>query len=132
MACFSRIRDIHAYYRHFITNGQREGRAGTGSENTLQGAVTSYNGKDYSAVYNYDYYVSHNNDVAAAYGNDDIAILAHFVNYGMAEGRQASAFFNVNVYRDRYGDLQQAFGNDLRAYYTHYLDNGVKEGRSGI
>ena len=124
--------DLAAYYRHFMTNGQKEGRVGTGSENTLQGAVTSYNGKDYSAVYNYNYYVSHNRDVAAAYGNDDIAILAHFVNYGMAEGRQASASFNVNVYRDRYGDLQQAFGNDLKAYSTHYIDNGVREGRSGI
>ena len=83
-------------------------------------------------VYDFYYYVEHNPDVAAAFGNDDIAVLEHFVNCGMREGRQGSASFNVNVYRDRYGDLQQAFGDDLRSYYIHYLDNGLGEGRTGI
>ena len=124
--------DLVAYYQHFVEYGYEEGRAGTGSENTLVGRVTRYQGKEYGPVYDFYYYVEHNPDVAAAFGNDDIAVLEHFVNCGMREGRQGSASFNVNVYRDRNGDLQQAFGDDLRSYYIHYLDNGLGEGRTGI
>ncbi len=101
-------------------------------EDTLVGAVTSWDGTDYSAVYDYSYYVDHNPDVASAYGGDDLAILQHFVTYGMDEGRQGCSSFNVNLYRSRYSDLQQAFGDDLRAYYLHYMTFGLQEGRSGI
>ena len=66
------------------------------------------------------------------FGDDDIAVLQHFVECGMHEGRQASENFNVQIYRNRYADLRAAFGNDLEKYYLHYLDNGISEGRSGI
>ena len=59
-------------------------------------------------------------------------MLAHFVNYGMKEGRQAKADFNAGVYRENYADLQSAYGNDLKSYYLHYMNFGKKEGRSGI
>ena len=78
------------------------------------------------------YYVSNNSDIKNAYGNDDQAVLAHFVNYGMKEGRQAKADFNAGVYRENYADLQSAYGNDLKSYYLHYMNFGKKEGRSGI
>lgn len=80
--------DLKSYYMHYIANGKKEGRAGTGCK-TLQGAVTVYNGVDYSAVFDYNYYISNNGDIKAAFGNDDVAVLAHFVNYGMSEGRTA-------------------------------------------
>lgn len=60
---------------------------GTGCK-ALQGAVTVYNGVDYSAVFDYNYYISNNGDIKAAFGDDDVAVLAHFVNYGMSEGRR--------------------------------------------
>ncbi|MGO5230903.1 hypothetical protein ACTQ1U_07610 [Thermoguttaceae bacterium LCP21S3_D4] len=62
-------------------------------------------------------------------GEDDVALLAHFVNYGMAEGRKASEEFNVNVYKKNYSDLRSAFGNDLKSYYIHYITSGKAEGR---
>ena len=123
--------DLTSYYLHYVDYGAAEGRHGTGC-NQLIGAVTSLNGVDYSAVYNYDYYISHNGDIAAAFGGDDVATLRHFVQHGMAEGRQGCESFNVNVYRDRYGDLQQTYGGDTAAYYLHYLNYGRTEGRSGI
>ena len=111
--------------------GAKEGRKGAGCT-TVQGATTVYNGVDYSAVYDYYYYVSNNSDIKNAYGNGDQAVLAHFVNYGMKEGRQAKADFNAGVYRENYADLQSAYGNDLKSYYLHYMNFGKKEGRSGI
>lgn len=123
--------NLKNYYLHYMNYGAKEGRKGTGCT-TVQGATTVYNGVDYSAVYDYYYYVSNNSDIKNAYGNDDQAVLAHFVNYGMKEGRQAKADFNVGAYRGNYADLQSAYGNDLKSYYLHYMNFGKKEGRSGI
>ena len=47
---------MKSYYMHYIASGKKEGRAGTGCK-TLQGAVTVYNGVDYSAVFDYNYYI---------------------------------------------------------------------------
>ena len=123
--------NLKNYYLHYMNSGAKEGRKGTGCT-TVQGATTVHNGVDYSAVYDYYYYVSNNSDIKNAYGNDDQAVLAHFVNYGMKEGRQAKADFNVGAYRGNYADLQSAYGNDLKSYYLHYMNFGKKEGRSGI
>lgn len=94
-----------------------------------QKPATVYNGVDYSAVYDYDYYIAHNADVKAAFGNDSRAILQHFVTYGMNEGRRARADFNVYAYANRYADLRNAFGSSVRDYYIHYINFGVKENR---
>ena len=42
---------------HYIASGKKDGRAGTGCK-TLQGAVTVYNRVDYSAVFDYNYYIT--------------------------------------------------------------------------
>ena len=52
---------------HYIASGKKEGRAGTGCK-TLQGAVTVYNGVDYSAVFDYNYYISNNGDIRQLLG----------------------------------------------------------------
>ena len=119
-----------SYYMHYINYGKKEGRSGKGTS-TLVGAVTKYNGVDYSAVYNYQYYIAHNADVKKVYGDDDVAILRHFVNNGMNEGRQGSEEFNVNTYKNRYPDLRIVYGKNTKNYYMHYINYGKKEGRSG-
>ena len=120
--------DKQKYYLHYISYGKREGRKATGVT-TLLNPVTKYEGKDYSAVYNYDYYISHNPDVAKAFPNDDVSVLKHFINYGMSEGRQASESFDLASYKNAYRDLRNAFGNDKKKYYMHYINNGKSEGR---
>ncbi len=123
--------NLRQYYLHYITNGNKEGRTATGYENILVGTVTQYKGVDYAAVYNFDYYVNHYTDLKNLYGNDDTAVLEHFVNYGMKEGRQAAESFNVWNYRQRYADLQAVFGGNLAQYYLHYMVHGIYEGRDG-
>ena len=121
-------KDLRSYYVHYMNSGKKEGRIATGVK-TLQNPVTTYNGTNYSAVYDYSYYNSKYSDLKSAFKGDDIDLLAHFVNNGMSEGRQASKKFNVQVYKNNYTDLQQAFGNDLKLYYMHYMSSGKAEGR---
>jgi hypothetical protein len=119
--------NLRLYYLHYINSGKAEGRTATG-ETTLIG-ITNYNGIDYSAVYDFNTYISGYADLKSAFGNDDIAAIAHFVNCGISEGRIANSNFNVTSYKNRYYDLRRAFGNNMKAYYTHYINSGKSEGR---
>ena len=86
---------------------------------------------DYSSVFDANYYLSNNPDVAkATAGNSELA-LDHFINYGMSEGRRGSASFDVQSYFNEYPDLRAAFGFDLVKYYEHYVTAGKAEGRHG-
>lgn len=120
--------DLPSYYYHYMSSGKAEGRKATGKVTSID-AITVYNGVDYSAVYDFNYYLSANPDVKAAFGNDDLAVIAHFVNCGMAEGRRGCEAFNVWTYREKNGDLKAVFGDDLKQYYIHYMNYGKKEGR---
>ncbi len=88
------------------------------------------NGIDYSPVFDPEYYLRNNPDVKTAYGNASDAF-AHFINYGMKEGRQGSESFNVIFYRNHYLDLRINFRNNLALYYRHYVLYGLKERRLG-
>lgn len=121
-------KNVRSYYEHYMNYGKREGRHGTGC-NTLVGGVTKIWIFELSDVYDYGYYSSHNPDLAEAFGSDDIAMLEHFVNYGVNEGRQAKESFNVMGYKNRHLDLRRAYGNNLSQYYWHYVSSGKAEGR---
>ena len=90
-----------------------------------------YDAEYYAPVFDAKYYLATNPDLKAAFGDDVQKALAHFVEYGMGEGRQGSAEFNVYSYRTRYADLDAAFGDNLASYYMHYINAGKAEGRDG-
>lgn len=89
-----------------------------------------YNGVDYAPVFDADYYFERYADIRNAFGTDGNQALAHFINYGMNEGRNGNSEFNVFSYRGKYKDLQNAFGTNLKSYYNHYLYYGLKENRN--
>ncbi len=120
--------DLTKYYLHYIKWGYKENRKATGVSK-LQNPITKLDGVDYSRVYDFNYYLSKNPDVKKAFGNDDVAVLRHFINYGMKEGRRAKASFDINSYKLGYRDLRTAFGNDNKSYYLHYINYGYKENR---
>lgn len=84
----------------------------------------------YSAVYDYEYYLKNNPDLYLAFGDDRIALFAHFMKHGMAEGRISSPNFNLHGYFNANADLRRIFGLDLQQYYLHYVEAGQYEGRS--
>ncbi|MBQ0041801.1 MAG: SGNH/GDSL hydrolase family protein [Lachnospiraceae bacterium] len=87
---------------------------------------------DYSCVFNANYYYSANPDVALIIGSSYELLQAHFINYGMAEGRQGCESFNVYGYMAANPDLVLLYGNNLKAYYMHYVVFGKDEGREVI
>lgn len=114
----------HCYYGNYEGYIATSGIAGLGGAAATTGSTTpttygstSYGGYNYANVYDYNYYRSHNTDLAAAFGNNTDAYLQHFVTHGMAEGRQGISSFNVYTYRDQHPELVAMFGNNLPAYY---------------
>lgn len=76
--------------------------------------ITVYNGVDYSSVYDFDYYTSRYPDIAYYFGDDPAGALAHYVNFGIAEGRQG---------RDPESEVPAALPNPLSGF-TVILDAG--------
>lgn len=85
---------------------------------------------NYNIVFKARYYANHYPDLYETFGYNHAALLNHFIEHGMEEGRQANPEFNVQAYRERYADLNEEFGDDLKAYYMHYINYGKKEGRN--
>lgn len=131
--------DFEMYYIHYMNFGAAEGRKACDIKNMsemvqmslkLGIATTEYNGINYEMLYDPVYYAIHNPDVVAEFGFSPDLLIAHFVTYGMEEGRQASANFAPMAYREKYEDLRDVFGTDIRRYYEHYQNYGAAEGRS--
>lgn len=120
--------NLPQYYYHFIREGKSGGRAGTGYTTPVNDACI-YKGVDYSAVYDYQYYIKQHPDVYRSVGDDDEAALRHFVEKGMKKGLRASQYFDPQIYKARYDDVRDAYGDNMKDYYTHFLTVGFKQGR---
>ncbi len=52
------------------------------------GPTTYYRGKDYSEIYDFNYYINHNN-LTSKYANDDQGAIKYFVEHGLFDKQQA-------------------------------------------
>ncbi len=102
--------------------------AATAAATMLFGSVITANAAQ-EDLFDAQYYAEAYPDIAAAFGNDENALLQHYLNYGITEGRSASAYFNALAYKTANADLAAAFGDDWDAYADHYIQSGVAEGR---
>ena len=80
-------------------------------------------------IFDAEYYLSQNPDLAELYGDDIEALFNHFCTLGIFEGRTCNANFDPAAYASAYEDLS-LFGNDILKYYEHYLTVGVAENRN--
>jgi GT2 family glycosyltransferase/glycosyltransferase involved in cell wall biosynthesis len=90
---------------------------------TLGGDRGRTHAAEIAAIFDPEYYVRQNADVAKA-GLDP---LAHFMSIGWAECRNPCALFDTEYYFECNPDIAQAGLNPL----SHYVDAGGREGRSG-
>lgn len=75
-------------------------------------------------LFDTNYYLSHNPDVAAA----RMSPLLHYEEYGWHEGRDPSAQFSTHKYLDAYADVKNAGLDPL----LHYVVFGQGEGRTAF
>lgn len=95
------------------------------------GSISSVkaSGTGIEAVFDEHYYADLYPDLKAAYGYDREALLKHFMQVGLSEGRVMNEMLDIVKYREKYPDLQEAFGDDWDAYVAHYLAYGAFEHR---
>lgn len=87
-------------------------------------AIGWQRGLNPDALFDTNYYLNHNPDVAAAHINP----LLHFEVNGWREGRNPSAAFSDSKYLAAYADVKAAGIDPL----LHYLQNGQAEGRTAF
>lgn len=97
-----------ALYKHWITNGIKEGRQA-------------------SSIFNVKYYLENNLDLKTSFGNDYVLAYKHFLETGINEERKISESFDIDFYRI-YEDLKNLSNSE--AIY-HYAKFGKNEGRLG-
>lgn len=130
----------HGYIANEVNKKLGTYTENTGISNNTSGFQSSYGsskrytyqGSDYSLVFDPTYYSNIYQDLKNAFGTNATNLFNHFCTYGMKEGRIASANFNVNKYKEYYEDLRNAFGNNLPLYYQHYITYGYKEKRKCV
>lgn len=83
----------------------------------------------FKPVFDPVYYAQHNEDIQQVIGTDEEALLAHFITYGMDEGRRANEEFDVLAYAKYNPDVAEAERYQLRGCYLHYIVYGIEEGR---
>ena len=114
-----------------------EGIAWYGMEDpdpTITHPVTIYDRTDYSAIYDFNYYIGRYPDIKQAYGNDDAGALKHFAATGILENRQGKQNYDTATYnrlklQRMYPDAWKvlpSIGTDLRSAYNYSIRKWVK------
>ena len=137
-------------YRHFVSQGQSEGRSatqfdplryvasnpdlisvlGTNERIAAEHYVTSGSLVGRSATsFDPARYLASHSDLLTAFGNDPAKALDHYLIAGFVEGR-ATTSFDPARYLASHSDLLAAFGNDTAKALDHYLVTGFVEGRA--
>lgn len=78
-------------------------------------------------VFSAKYYADKYPDLYAAFEYDEDKLFAHYLEYGMKEGRSMSPIIDIERYRGKYADLEGAFGNKWDLYANHWYEYGIYE-----
>lgn len=62
-------------------------------------------------------------------GKSEEQLKAHWLNYGIKEGRCASVILDLKYYVENNPDLKTAFGTDYEKAYQHFITKGYQENR---
>jgi len=78
-------------------------------------------------LFDAEWYLKENPELADFFGNDTEALFKHFYKCGLFEGRTCSSLFDPAAYASAYGDLEAMYGNDILKYYEHYIKSTPEE-----
>ena len=109
---------------HYVDYGKNEGRYG--SENIVyKKQMKSW----VNVLFDKDLYYSLYPDLQRAFGDNEVALKEHYINFGVAEGRIGSYIIDQKYYINKYPDLKKVYGNNYRKAVMHFLTCGYREGR---
>lgn len=83
-------------------------------------------------LFNADWYVRNNPDVADAVSSGQTDAWTHFQNFGRFEDRAPGPQFDPAYYLSQNPDVQSASDQDQTTAYDHFTNFGVTEGRSFV
>ena len=83
----------------------------------------------FAKVFDAGYYSAMYTDIAASTGGSPLAMLNHYIYFGIYEGRNASGTFNATDYMNKNPDLAALYGDNLPLYLYHYVNSGKAERR---
>ena len=64
---------------------------------TMLGSALTVSATGYEDLFDAEYYASQYSDVAEAFGDDEEALLQHYLTYGIKEGRSASEVLTCRI-----------------------------------
>ncbi len=79
--------------------------------------------KPISLIFDADYYYAKYEDVQESTEHDYTALLRHFLEFGLTEGRQGNAAFDPHVYKETHPDVDDSYGQGYTKYYFEYMKN---------
>lgn len=80
-------------------------------------------------LFNADFYLEQNPDVAAAQAQGIITAYQHFLNFGLAEGRSPFSSFDADFYLAQSPDVAAAVANGQMTAVQHFFNFGAGEVR---
>lgn len=80
-------------------------------------------------VFDWSYYLATQPDLGPAGIATEVDARAHWLAFGVREGRRASASFDVGAYLDLNADVRAATNGDHERAILHWLEHGKSEGR---
>lgn len=83
-------------------------------------------------LFNREWYLIHNPDVAAAVAQGLLDPLQHFLQYGVYEGRSPGPLLDVPYYLRQNPDVAAAVARGETTAYHHFLAFGMAEGRAPL
>lgn len=81
------------------------------------------NGRDYSSVFDYRFYLNHNSDLMENPDLNQATALWHFLEHGINEKRMAHPHFSIASYMTGHPELKAKFNDDPKLYLEHFLNN---------
>jgi hypothetical protein len=86
-----------------------------------------YDGTDYGLVFNADYYAERYPEAAALAGDDTDALLAYYVETGLADFQVANAFFDPEEVLKNVPDIADLYGDTAEGAVDYFLDGGCDD-----
>ncbi len=128
-------RYLGTYHVQAAVNGQRATPVGEGTffVTSLPEApyVYTYEGIDFSPVFDPLYYAMRYPIVRKQCGYDGEKLFTHFIQTGIRAGYAGNEDFDVLWYKENNEDLAAIYKDSYISYYEHYLIKGMAEGRPG-